>query len=54
MKEASGICIPAATSDIIIVCHVNVKHQLLLQGLEGSRLHRVMLTGLSIIEPEKL
>lgn len=37
---------PAAASDIIVVRHVDVKHQLLLQGLEGPRLHGVVLIGL--------
>lgn len=28
--------LPATASNIIIICHIDIKHQLLLQGLEGS------------------
>lgn len=45
--------LPAAASDIIIICHVDIKHQLLLKGLEGSRLHCVVLTGLWVTKKTK-
>lgn len=41
-------------SDIIIVGHINIKHQLLLKSLEGSRLDCVMLIGLRVAEEEGL
>lgn len=28
--------LPAAAPHVIVICHVNIKHQLLLQGLEGA------------------
>lgn len=36
VKMNDNTVLPAAAPDIIIICHVNIKHQLLLQGLEGS------------------
>lgn len=42
--------LPAAASYIIIICHIDIKHQLLLQGLEGSWFHSVVLDRLWITE----
>lgn len=43
---------PAAASDIIVISHIDIKHQLLLQGLKASRLHCVVLAGLSVTETD--
>lgn len=36
VKINGNTVLPAAAPDIIIICHVDIKHQLLLQGLESS------------------
>ena len=40
--------LPAATTHVIIVSHINIKHQLLLQSLEGPRLDCVVLIWLRV------
>ena len=37
---------PATSPHIVIVCHVNVKHQFFFLSLESSQLHCIVLIGL--------
>lgn len=53
IKMIGNTVLPAAAPDIIIICHVNIKHQLLLQGLESSWLHCVVLIRLQVAEGEE-
>ena len=40
-------CIPATCSDIIVVCHINIKHNLLLYRVEFTRLDLLVVLRLS-------
>lgn len=44
--------LPAAAADVVVIRHVYVEHQLLLQSLEAPRLHSVVLVGLQAANKE--